>query len=91
MTQENRQPRAAVLTDADLESLRKMLAEHPCRYPFTSEQAATLVEMADNITTAKKISFKLIVTAFGLTVLGWVGKGFIQWIVAIVKTGEFPK
>ena len=91
MTQENQIPRKNVLTPADIDLLREMLADHPCKYPFTSEQAQTLVEVADNMQTAKKITFKLVITACILTMLGWMAKGAVQWMIAIVKTGAVPK
>jgi hypothetical protein len=80
-------PRKNVLTDADIDRLRELLSEHPCKYPFTQEQAATLVDFADNVQTAKKISIKLFITAAVLTIFGWMGKGAVQWFIALVKTG----
>ena len=80
-------PRKNVLTAADLEALRDILAEHPCKYPFSSAQAATLVELADSVDSAKKITFKICMTAAVLLILGWVSKGFFQWLITAIKTG----
>lgn len=79
--------RKNVLTESDLESLRELLAEHPCRYPFTTKQANNLADFADKLDTAQNITFKLIVSAISLVVIGWIGKGFIQWLVNLAKTG----
>ena len=79
--------RANVLTDADLEKLRDMLAEHPCKYPFTADQAQILVGVANNIQTAQNITLKLVITAIIATAIGWTCKGAIQWLVTLIKTG----
>ena len=80
-------PRKNVLTDADLESLRDMLAEHPCKYPFTREQAITLVDLADSVDSAKKLTFKIVLSATILLVIGWLSKGFFQWMIEGIRTG----
>lgn len=84
-------PRANVLTENDLEALRSLLAEHPCKYPFTPAQASTLVELADSVDSAKKITFKICMTAAVLLILGWMSKGFVQWIITALKTGGVSK
>jgi len=80
-------PRKNVLTQADLDALRDLLAEHPCRYPFTEKQANNLADFADKMETAQNITFKLVITALGLLAIGWVSKGFIQWLMSISHTG----
>jgi len=80
-------PRASVLTESDLQHLRELLAEHPCKYSFTPEQAVTLASFADNVSTAQKISIKVIITAVVTTLLGLVTVGVVQWIIKAVKTG----
>lgn len=87
MSEKDLIPRKNVLTEADLERLRDLLADHPCKYPFTADQAQILVGVANNIQTAQNITLKLVLTAIIATAIGWTCKGAIMWLVDLVKTG----
>ncbi len=84
------------LTDADIQAIVDALKpSHVCRLDIDPEEFEqlwpTVKGMAENIQTAQKISYKIFITAIVLTVCGWIFKGFIQWLVTLVKTGQVSR
>ena len=84
------------LTDADIQAIVDALKpSHICHLDIDPEEFEqlwpTVKGMAENIQTAQKISYKIFITAIIITVFGWIFKGFIQWLVTLVKTGQVPR
>lgn len=89
-------PEERTLTEADIKAIREAFKDdHPCKMGIDPDEFEavwpTVKGMAENIQTAQKITYKILITALVMTVIGWIGKGIVQSIIAAVKTGQVTK
>lgn len=77
------EPTGRTLTDADIAALKEALTEHTCRFHVSLEEfEATwpmMRDMAANVTKAKDITVRIVITAVVLTFFGLLGRGLWIW------------
>ena len=78
-------PRKQTLTEADLETLRDLLTCNKCS--FSTEQTDTLRGLAENSTTAQKLSTKIIISGMILGVFSGILFALKHLFFEALKTG----
>jgi hypothetical protein len=82
-------PRKNVLTDADIEQLKSLLACSKCA--FTHDEADTLKGLAKNMNRATSLATKTIIAGMVLGFLSGTWYAIKHLIFEVIKTGAIPK
>jgi hypothetical protein len=82
-------PRKNVLTEADIEQLKSLLACSKCA--FTHDEADTLKGLAKNMNSATSLATKTIIAGMVLAFLSGTWYAIKHLVFEVIKTGAIPK